>query len=427
MRTFLAALAAVSLVGVVAPAAQTGEADAAWRAPVEIRIAGRIGVGSPEADALRAELDAYAASPWRNVTITYEEYDDLAATLAEPDPPDLVLVAQPGILREHADQLVDMRRYVWQWRLRHDYGDYMIDQVTVDGSIAGIPVKAARKSLVWYRPDAFAARGYTVPETFTELVALSDQMVANAETPWCNYMESGEVTGWMGTDWIEDLLLTAEGGDVYDQWVTHDVLFADQRVEAAFERFDFIMDTPGYVFDRADILNRNFFDNALPLGEDDCLMHKQASFFAAFIGAAGLDLDDFAAFDFPAVDPAYADAITGGTDYVAAVTNSWQVRRLVRFMASPRFGASAIADSGTGWLLPNVRFRLDRYGDEMTRSLAESLRAALTADLFRFDASDQMPPEVGFDSFFEGVRDLLDGVRTIPQVLADNDAAWPSS
>jgi alpha-glucoside transport system substrate-binding protein len=97
--------------------------------------------------------------------------------------------------------------------------------VTVDGVVLGAPIKVNLKSLVWFQPNVFAANGYEIPETFAELVALSDEMVADGEFPWCNYIEPGFATGWVGTDWIVDLVLRADGPAVYDDWVDHTVLF----------------------------------------------------------------------------------------------------------------------------------------------------------------------------------------------------------
>ena len=39
------------------------------------------------------------------------------------------------------------------------------------------------KSLVWYSPEGFEDNGYEIPGTMEELVALSDQMVADGLTP----------------------------------------------------------------------------------------------------------------------------------------------------------------------------------------------------------------------------------------------------
>jgi hypothetical protein len=37
-----------------------------------------------------------------------------------------------------------------------------------------------------------------------------------------------------------------------------------------------------------------------------------------------------------------------------------------------------------------------------------------------------MPPAVGTGEFWFAIRDLVDGVRFLPGILADIDAAWPT-
>ena len=115
----------------------------------------------------------------------------------------------------------------------------------------------------------------------------------------------------------------------------------------------------------------------------------------------------------------------GAGVYLAAVNELAEVRQLARFWLSQGFGREAIAELG-GWLLPNIRFELYRYGDDLTRSLAEIVQASILAGEYRFDASDLMPPVEGGGEFWFAMRDLLDGVRFLPGVLADSDAARPS-
>ena len=59
---------------------------------------------------------------------------------------------------------------------------------------------------------AFDAAGYQVPETWDELLALSDQIVADGGVPWCIGIESGGATGWPATDWVEDVMLRTAAG-----------------------------------------------------------------------------------------------------------------------------------------------------------------------------------------------------------------------
>ncbi|MCP3974267.1 MAG: carbohydrate ABC transporter substrate-binding protein [bacterium] len=394
--------------------------------PDTVTILAPFSAESAEGQAFVAELDGFMAH--KNFVIDIDAYggnDDLFDRIYGEDPPDIIISPQPGTIRELASELVDMGEFVNPKSLRRDFGDFLIDAAMVDGTVYGAPIKAALKTLVWYRPDMFAAGGYAIPQSFDELVALSNQMVAYGDTPWCNYMESGFATGWLGTDWIEDLLLGAEGPNVYDEWVSHDVLFQDPRVQNAFERFQQMMDTPGYVFNRSLITSEVFTENVFPLGFGDCFMHKQATFLAPFFEIAGFDLGDFATFRFPSVSEEFADSAMGGGDYVAALADNQRVRQVMRFMVSKRFGKYAIAD-GPGWILPNLRFNTAHYADGFTQEWAEIVRAAIATDTFRFDASDLMPPEIGADLFWTGVTDILDGVKTIPEVLFEIDAAWPS-
>jgi ABC-type glycerol-3-phosphate transport system substrate-binding protein len=66
------------------------------------------------------------------------------------------------------------------------------------------------KSLVWYIPENFEDAGYEIPETMEELKALTEQIVADGETPWCIGLGSGGATGWPATDWVEDMMLRTQ-------------------------------------------------------------------------------------------------------------------------------------------------------------------------------------------------------------------------
>ena len=94
---------------------------------------------------------------------------------------------------------------------------------TVDGKFYAAPLGANVKSFVWYSPQAFKDKGYEVPKTWAELLALSDKIAADNPgdevKPWCAGIESGDATGWPATDWIEDVMLRTAGPETYDKWV----------------------------------------------------------------------------------------------------------------------------------------------------------------------------------------------------------------
>jgi hypothetical protein len=50
----------------------------------------------------------------------------------------------------------------------------------------------------------------TRSQTMEELKALTEQIVADGETPWCIGLGSGGATGWPATDWVEDMMLRTQ-------------------------------------------------------------------------------------------------------------------------------------------------------------------------------------------------------------------------
>src|SRR5688572_14943966 len=57
-------------------------------------------------------------------------------------------------------------------RMNEQFGEVWMDLGSVDGTLYGIFPRASLKSLVWYSPPAFEAAGYTVPETWDDMLAL---------------------------------------------------------------------------------------------------------------------------------------------------------------------------------------------------------------------------------------------------------------
>ena len=104
-------------------------------------------------------------------------------------------------------------------------------------NIWGIPYKADVKSTIWYPIKAFEAKGYTVPKTWDELIALSDKIVADGSNPWCvSAGGPGDATGWQITDWVEEVVLKTKGIDYYNEWISHEVPFSDPGIKDAFDK-----------------------------------------------------------------------------------------------------------------------------------------------------------------------------------------------
>lgn len=332
----------------------------------------------------------------------------------DPITVDLLIVPQPGAISALADSGAAVPASAATTATVADgWSTSFTDLGSVDGSLYGVPNKVDLKSLVWYKPSTFVDPGgtpYEIPETFAEFVALTDTMVANGQTPLCVGLESGEATGWNFTDWVEDRLLGSEPVDIYDDWITNDVAFTDARIESVWADVLDLWQTPGVVFEGlgdpaapgVGIALTSFYDAIGAFVFDACLMHRQASFASAIIvDIADGDptvLDDLATFPFPGGDVAGGNAALGSGTFAVAFDDDVEVALVHEY-----FGTADYADTRGGTQARLNGFRPSGFlsavaGQDTTgfHPLEATFTAQLqSADPFRFDASDVMPPEIG--------------------------------
>ena len=298
-----------------------------------------------------------------------------------------------------------------------------------DGTEAfyGFPYGANVKSLVWFVPENFEDAGYEVPVTMEDLKALTDQIVADGETPWCIGLGSGSATGWPATDWVEDMMLRTQPPEVYDQWVTNRIPFDDARVVAAIEEFGaFARNDNTVAGGVSGVSTTDFRDSPKGLFSTpaQCYMHRQASFVTAFFPEDVVVGEDVNFFYFPA----YASKDLGrpvlGAGTLFGITDESEAAHgLIDFLQTPIAHELWMAIEGQGFLTPNEDANVELYATDTQRAQAEIL---LNATTFRFDASDLMPGAIGAGAFWTGMVDYVGG-KEASTVAAEIQDRWDAS
>src|SRR5918996_4588336 len=360
------------------------------------------------------------------------EAEQQAQIRAEAGTLDIFLAPQPGLVADLAaagslTSLEDLGMDVGQ--LEELFGDYFVSLGEVDGQHYGVPTNINLKSMVWYPKDDFDAAGYTEPTTWDEMLALSDQIVADGGTPWCVGFQSEGSTGWPATDWIEDIMLRTAGLDVYEQWYTHEIPFNDPAVLNAAEIFGDVMFHPDYVLGGAENTpSLQFGEAPLPMFEDPpgCWLHRQASFINAFFPEdteAGVDYDWF---PLPPIDQE-GTLFAGELAVVGTGGNRPDVRDfLERFMAED-VQCALSGDPASSRISPNINVGPDCYANDILAESSTVLTDALAAGTAGFDASDLMPAAVGAGSFWTGMVDYMrNGPDSIQGILDEIESSWPA-
>ena len=405
----------------------------------EVTITGAL-IGEDQ-EGFRANFESFTEET--GIVVTYQGSDnfeqEIQIQMESGDTPDFALWPQPGavvdaaqrgMLTPLADLDIDLDGY------STNFSSYLVGLGTVDGVVYGGANAANLKSIVWYQPAEFEARGYAIPETWDAMIALADQIVADGMNPFCFGMYSNGASGWLATDWMEDIMLrTGNGTASYDQWVTNELKFEDPIVKNAATLLSQIMHTENYVVGGTDAIVSTYFGNAQdPMfskdanGNPGCFMHRQASFIPSFwpeAAQAGVGVET-TVFPFPVIDASLPKAALGAGDMWGAFNDRDATKAVAEYMLSAEFHAAAAAMPNNARLSAHTGFDTSVYSKDINRILGTIIADALAADAFRFDASDLMPPEVGAGSFWKEMMNLaVEGPGYIDTAMANIDTSWP--
>ena len=386
--------------------------------------------GGAEEEAFNESLKDFADES--GIDIQYTADQDFTTTVKQKvnsgDAPDIALFPQPGGLLELTDDMVALDDNLDLDALNESLIPGFLDFAKKDGKTWGAPMRMAVKSIVWYPKKAYEDGGYnTAPKSIQELQGIADKIKSGGTAPWCMGWESDQATGWVGTDWLEEYVLRTAGPDVYDQWVSHEIPFDDPQIVEALDAFGEIALGDGQVFGGTKaILNTGFADAMTPAfqAKPQCMLHRQGNFATGFYPEdVQKNLDsEVGTFVFPPYEGGYdGQPILGGGDLAAMFSDDEETVKVMEFLTSADFGGPW-AQAG-GWLSPHKTFDASQYPDETTRNIA---KVAAEADVFRFDASDLMPKEVGSGTFWTEMVEWISGKSSKDTLKAIEDS-WPAS
>ncbi len=369
-----------------------------------------------------------------DLEIDYTGDGDFTTTIKQRvqagDSPDIGLFPQPGGLLELSDDMTPIGDIIDLGAVEETLIPGFLEATTKDGNVYGVPMRMAIKSLVWYPKKAYKDGGYdTEPKSIQELQSVAEEIAGDGITPWCMGWGSDQSTGWVGTDWLEELVLRTSGPDVYDQWVSHEIPFDDPQIVAALDEFGKIAKDPEMVLGGPKaVLNTPFAEAGLPSFETPpkCMMERQGNFVTGFYPEdIQSDLDNqVGLFSYPPFEGGFdGQPVLGGGDLAAVFGDpeDEDIAKVMEFIASDQFGAEWAAAGG--WLSPHTTFDNSQYADEITRQVAE---IGASAEVFRFDGSDLMPKEVGSGTFWSEMVKWESG-QSSEDTLAAIEASWPAS
>jgi alpha-glucoside transport system substrate-binding protein len=376
------------------------------------------------------ELDAFLelVAPFTErtgITIEHEGTRDINAVLTTRvqagNPPDVAGLPGPGQMADLSRRgaLVDLSTVFDMNQMRQDYNPGWLEMATVDGKLAGIFIKSSVKGLVWYNVKFVNQNGIPLPKTWDETMEVSRAIANRGLAPWAIGVESGAASGWVGTDWIENIFLKLNGPEAYVSWYKGDLAWTSPEMRRAWELFGQIVGDRRMIYGGPQyVLATNFGNAQEPLFQNppQAVFHHQASFITSFITTSFPNLQpvtDFDFFAFPSINDRYARAIVTAGDLFGMLNDTEPAKEFIRFLASTDAQTRWVQLSGS--LSANQSVPVSAYSDPITRKSAEVLQGA---ESVVFDASDMMPEQMN-NAFWSGILRFIENPANLDTVLRD--------
>ncbi|MEK3838902.1 ABC transporter substrate-binding protein [Paenibacillus sp. FSL R7-0128] len=385
-----------------------------------------------DADQVKFESSIKEFEEKTGIDIQYEGSKEFEATINirvdGGNAPDIADFPQPGLLASIAKtgKVIDLTGVLDQAKLTANYNKSWLDMSTMDGKdgkiMAGIWNRSNVKSLVWYPKKQFDEAGYTVPQTWDEMMALTEQIAKDGDPAWAIGIESGAATGWAATDWVENIMLRTTTPENYDKWVSGELPFTSPEVKNAVEVMSKIWLNKDYVYGGAkSIVTTAFGDAPKPMFENPpkAWFNLMGNFITSFFPETAKVDTDYDWFYLPPIDEQYGKPVLVAGDIYAMFNDRPEVRAVMEFFTTGESIKSWVQSGGV--IAPMNDASLDWYQSESDRRMAKLVQDAST---LRFDGSDLMPGKVGAGTFWKGMTDYVSGTATLDQALEQIQSGW---
>lgn len=333
------------------------------------------------------------------ITVQYDENCDKELIRSCTDNNDCsdVAIGEWHVLLEELGKtgtLIDLSTFISTTMLTDNYNDTWIDLGEVENILYGVWFSASNKSLVWYDPGEFSSNGWSIPTTWTEMIALSEEISNTTGTaPWSIGNESNAATGWPLTDWFENILLRSAGPEVYDDLTAHNIPWTHNDVKSAMIYFGELFGNQAYQLGgKSGTLDTSFIDALIPPFEDPpgAYLSHQGHFAQNFIESqfpAQIPGIDYSIFPFPDISSTYTSTVMGQAAVTMMFNNSPEAQSFINFLITTD-AAEIWISQGNINISPNRNADTNLYADPNTRAAAEQL---INAETYRFDLTDQLP------------------------------------
>ena len=350
-------------------------------------------------------------------TFIIENPDSKVSIAILPNPQGVINLAERKLIFNLENIVVDNDS------ISNLYSNHLTSIVSHEGSLYAGWTRLFPNSLIWYDISKIKKYENIKFENFNNLILETKKIADNGESPWCANSESSASTGWIQTNWLEDIILTKYGPEIYDRWSKLEIKASNVKIYNSMKVVgDFIFYQNLIQGGDRGIIDKEFrnLPQVLLNDENSCFLSWSGHYFRYYIQDDYEYGVDFGVSNFPPIN--YKNTIVGIGDSLVLLKNDSISKNIISKILSSDFGEKWASYENTEYISANKNFNKANINNELTKYEFEVVHKALNDDLFRYDASEIMPRPIGSNllwKFFREFRGL--GPDSLVKLLNELD------
>ena len=290
----------------------------------------------------------------------------------------------------------------------------------------GVFFRLIPSSLIWYDVEKFNELGAPKFQNFNDIVNFTEKNLTNNSPLWCMDIESGATTGWLATNWLEDVILHEYGSSVYDDWSNQEIQSQNNQITLSILKIGKLIFMENAVFGGNEkIISREFTNNYRNLLDDEisCVFTWSGHFASLYFSSDKVYGSDFDFFKFPSSNN--KNAMVGLGDSIVILNTSNKAIDVFKSLTDNGFGQNWISKKDSMFISANKNSDIENVNNKMLLKETTLIRNALDDNLFRYDASELMERRIGADHLLSAMRNyIFMGNKFITEITEELDSKY---
>ena len=371
--------------------------------------------------------------------ISYVSLNDVPLYIQKnPDKADLVLLTSPHSLQELGNSNVLLPTNDFYDENSKDlYSEYLINLISSeDNSVKyGHWLRLFSNSMIWYNVDRYKELGSPNFESFDEIIEFTKLNSTKNNELWCLTIDSaenqplldyeyGESTGWIVSNWLENIVLANYGTTIYDNWVKNEIKFSDDEIVLSLLDIGKIVHNEGTVYKGKEYLIRSQISKSASnlLDENStCVFSLMGHHAINYMPQNKTFGEDYNFFKFPSIN--YSNMVVGIGDTVSLLNDNPSSMEVYAEIVSATFGETWASKIDSQYVSPRTDFDISKYKNEFAKKEYIQIKDSLSMNLFRYDGSMLMKNGTGKKILWTTLRDFITQSNNyLEQVTEEIDA-----